>query len=214
MIISDRKDIEHCRQAQKSTESEIRAVIEINSSLQESVTDLKARSMRDNLVFTGIREHAWENTEQVLQDFLQRKYRLEYPLDFDRVHRMGKFNEFSELSRKIVAKFSFFKDKDHILSNAVRRLRGIGVFVNEQFPPEIEEKRKKLYPVMKQAKLDHKRTKLVCDKLFINGKEYIPQENAPVFRSEWNSESAPDQINRTPKDRNLKRARVSSTPDK
>ena len=38
--------------------------------LENSVTDLKARSMRDNLIFLGIPEGKLEGTEQALQDFL------------------------------------------------------------------------------------------------------------------------------------------------
>ena len=41
-----------------------------NESQRESVTNLKARSMRDNLIFSGIPEGKLEGTEQALQDFL------------------------------------------------------------------------------------------------------------------------------------------------
>lgn len=40
---------------------------EVNSNLQESIIDLKSRSMRDNLVFSGIHEERGENTEEILQ---------------------------------------------------------------------------------------------------------------------------------------------------
>lgn len=204
-INSCKKDAEQSKNFQKSTEFELQAVKEVNASLQESVTDLKARSMRDNLVFTGIREERWEDTEQVLLGFLQNKYKLDYRVDFERVHRMGKWSEFSVHPRKIVAKFTYFKDREYIRINAAKRLKGSGVYVNEQFPPEIEEKRKKLYPLLRQAKKENKRAKLVRDILYIDGKEHTPQESAPG--------SASSRINRTPNDRKPKRARSSSTPD-
>lgn len=118
---------------------------------------------------------------------------------------MGKWNEFSVHPRKIVAKFSYFKDREYIRINAAKRLKGSKVYANEQFPPEIEEKRRKLYPVQRQAKKDNKRVQLVRDVLYIDGKEYTPPESAPSPTPAWN--------NRTPSDRNPKRARVSSTPD-
>ena len=43
--------------------------------------------------------------------------------------------------------------------------------MNEQFAPEIEEKRK-LYPIMRQAKKNNKRTKLVREILYFDGEEY------------------------------------------
>lgn len=52
--------------------------------------------MRDNLVFTGIQEDDREDTEEVLQAFLKRKFKLDNEVQFERVHRVGKYNEFSE----------------------------------------------------------------------------------------------------------------------
>lgn len=118
---------------------------------------------------------------------------------------MGKWNEFSVHPIKIVAKFSYFKDREYIRINAAKRLKGSKVYANEQFPPEIEEKRRKLYPGQRQAKKDNKRVQLVRDVLYIDGKEYTPPESAPSPTPAWN--------NRTPSERNPKRARVSSTPD-
>lgn len=43
-----------------------------------SVINLKARSMRDNLLFTGIKEANREDTEEVLQAFIQRKFKPDY----------------------------------------------------------------------------------------------------------------------------------------
>ena len=81
---------------------------------------------------------------------------ISYHISFERVHRIGKANEFNERPRNIVAKFSYFKDREYIRINAARKLHGTRIWVNEHFPPEIENNRKKLYPVMRQAKKDRK----------------------------------------------------------
>ena len=107
------------------------------------------------------------------------------------------------IPKKIVAKVSYFKDREYIRLNASKRLKGSQIYVNEQFPPEIEEKRRKLYPILRQAKKDKKRAKLVRDTLYIEGKEYVPEESAPNNAPVWN----------TLRDRNPTRARASSTPD-
>ena len=44
--------------------------------------------------------------------------------------------------------------------------------IAEQFPPEIQTKRKELRPIMKNAKQDGKRASMVKDKLYIDGTLY------------------------------------------
>lgn len=223
-ITDCQKITQQCTQAQRTAEdkmtAELRTVREESERLQSSVTDLKARSMRENLVFAGIPEDNREDTEAVLQEFLQRKYKLDYEIPFERVHRMGKWNEFNEHPRKIIAKFTYFKDREFIRTRAAQKLRGSRVWVNEQFPPEIEEKRKKLYPIMRQAKKDNKRTKLVRDTLYIDGEEYIPTSESangrdPPARSKPSSASSNRSNPQTKRDRQpQKRQRQQSTPDR
>ena len=82
------------KKKQKSTEFDLKTVKETTAKLYESVVELKMRSMRDNLIFTEILEQILEDTDQVLQNFLQNKYKLDYRIDCERVHRIGKWNEF------------------------------------------------------------------------------------------------------------------------
>lgn len=199
---------------------ELREVKEVNESIKESLTDLKARSMRDNLIFTGIPEERWEDTEALLQDFLQKRYKLEYEIPFERVHRMGKWSEFKEQPRNIIAKFSYFKDREFIRKNAARKLKGSRVWVNEQFPPEIEEKRKRLYPVLRQAKKDHKRASLIRDTLYIEGEKYDPSSgSAPRFCPDravphYSTPAQSQQSGTAKHHQPLKRQRQGSTPDR
>ncbi|XP_025761635.1 uncharacterized protein LOC112846383 [Oreochromis niloticus] len=64
-----------------------------NKKIKETVIDLQARSMRDNLVFSGIPEAAGEDVETTVKNFI--KTHLKLPEDmvknivFDRVHRLG-----------------------------------------------------------------------------------------------------------------------------
>lgn len=53
--------------------------------------------------------------------------------------------------------------------------------VKEQFPPEIEEKRKLLYAEAKQARQNsNNKVRLVRDKLYVNGKQIMPEVNTAV----------------------------------
>jgi hypothetical protein len=104
------------------------------TEMQKSIVDLKSRSMRDNLVFCGIHEER-EDCEKILQEFLRNKLKISQDISFERVHRTGKPDEFSVKPRNIVAKFSFFKDRELVRQRAPRKLKGSNIWINEQPPP-------------------------------------------------------------------------------
>lgn len=134
------------------------------------------------MVFTGIQEDDREDTEYILQAFLHRKFKLDYEVQYERVHRVGKYKKFSEHSRNIVAKF-ISKTVNLFAPTPQTNLRETRFCVNIQFPPKIEQKRKKLYPVMGQAKKEKKRTKPVRNFLYIYGEMYTPPpEPTPKLR--------------------------------
>jgi hypothetical protein len=90
------------------------------------------------------------------------------------------------------------------------------VLVKEQFPPEIEEKRKQLYPVLKQAKKDKKRANLIRDTLYNEGEKYSPQRgSAPKTRPNCDTpnKAYPEQTQQsgTAKSQPQKRPRQGST---
>ncbi len=60
-------------------------------------------------------------------------------------------------------------DKEKILQH-VRKLEGTNYGLLEQFPEEIQERRKKLVPEMKKAKASEKKAKLTGDRLVIDGR--------------------------------------------
>ena len=58
-------------------------------------------------------------------------------------------------------------------------LKGSPFGIHQQFPATIEDRRKKMYPVMKRYKDASDRTKLVHDRLYINGRLYEVQPQEP-----------------------------------
>lgn len=213
-IAENRKNIDKCAQLQKTTDPNVRKELfemrEVNSNLQESIIDLKSRSMRDNLVFSGIHEERGENTEEILQEFIKRKFRIDYDVSFERVHRMGKWSEHNLYPRNIVAKFTYFKERELIRTRAPQKLKGSNVWVNEQFPPEIEERRKKLYPIMRLAKRDGKRVRLVKDLLYVNGELYDPEKDVSTQPERMPYSRVVNTGSRQPQ----KRPRHGTTPDR
>ena len=155
------------------------------SKCETEVTDLQCRSMRDNLLFFGIeepeqRDGIQEDTEQVLNEFLETEMQISYSIPFHRVHRikpLGK-HRYTDYPRPIVAKFERFKDREHVRTLAPQTLKGKPYSIREQFPKPIEEQRKLLYPEMKRAKLNKEnKVRLVKDKLYINDIQYVPKQN-------------------------------------
>ena len=70
---------ENVRKAQVEKESteRIQKLEADNAALMNSVIDLKARSMRDNLLFYNLQENRDENTTEVIQNLLGEKLGLE-----------------------------------------------------------------------------------------------------------------------------------------
>ena len=107
---------------------------------------------------------------------------------FDRVHRLGgPKREPENNSRPIVAKFERYIDRELIRKAGIDlNKRRNGYSIRERFPPEIEERRKPLYPVMRRyLENDQNKVSLVRDKLYINGQLYDPsniQQNRQIGR--------------------------------
>lgn len=138
--------------------------------------------MKNNLVFTGLGgEFSDEDTESKLRDFIFHELGIDNHIEFGNVHRFGK--TVTEKHRPIVARFLYYNDLVNVRDSAFR-LKGKPYGINEQDPAEIEQKRKKLYPVAKQYKQTGHNTKLVRDKLYINGKLFVDDRDEHVNRQQ------------------------------
>jgi hypothetical protein len=98
--------------------------------------------MRENLVLIGIQEKEGEAPESEVTT-LQIPLEAIDKIQLERVHRFGQRDQMYE--RPIVAKFAPFKDKIMVKSLG-KRLAGTQIVMNDQFPNEIAERRKVLYP--------------------------------------------------------------------
>ena len=146
---------------------------------KERAIKLESHSRWNNLIFYNIpevRKESSATTETLLYTFLEQNLDMAEEetneITTERVHRLGKIREGNN-PRPIIAKVSFHKDKVRILSSA-RTLAGTNYGISQDFPREIVEIRKGLVKVMKEAKKNGQDTKLVYDKLYINGKRYRP----------------------------------------
>ncbi|XP_071138847.1 synaptonemal complex protein 1-like [Mytilus edulis] len=136
-------------------------------TLQNTVLDLQCRSMKNNLIFKNLEEQHTEDVEQNLRTFIYEQLGIEHDIEFGNVHRFGKRSRNNP--RPIVARFLYHNDLKMVLDNA-RWLKKTPYSIHQQFPSEIEDRRRKLYPIQKEAKYSGKHTVLVRDKLFIDDK--------------------------------------------
>lgn len=144
--------------------------------LKNTVLDLKCRSMKNNLVFTGLGgETNTEDTEGKLRDFIYHELEIEKDLEFDNVHRFGRFVRGKD--RPVVARFLYHGDRLLVLKSAYK-LQGKPFGIHEQFPKEVEDKRRQLYPIQRRCRQAGQRTKLVRDKLYVDGKLYEFEEGS------------------------------------
>lgn len=145
-------------------------------SLRDDVAYLKSQSMRNNLIFTGVTEtgsnETYEQTEAKLRQHLVDAMKIQKEvadnIRFERVHRSPSEPQAGK-TRSIVAKFTYFKDRE-LVRKQWKTLSGTRFNVFEQFPPEVVAKRKKLVPKMKEARRQGKKSWIVYDTLFVDGK--------------------------------------------
>ena len=150
---------------------------ETNERLQK----LESYTMRENLVFSGIPEQEGE-TEDAIRKSICDVFRTKMNItnaDQIRISRCHRLNRTipsnktgdSVRPRDIIVRFQYYPDRMSVLHSG-KMLKGSGIYVNEHFPREIEQKRRILLPIIKYAKQQKKKAILIQDKLIIDGKPY------------------------------------------
>lgn len=190
-IISDKANADNQIETLCHNMSQLQADHEVlkekQSSTESKVIDIQCRSMCENLIFTGIAEQRvsndtgeeYENCEQTLQQFLRDEMTVDRDIAFDRVHRLGNYRGSEDYPRPLIAKFERYKDKEYIKMLAPRTLKDTQYGVREQYPKEIEDRRKLLYGEMKKAKRNkNNKVRLIRDRLYINNVEFIPNTDS------------------------------------
>ncbi|XP_060081081.1 uncharacterized protein LOC132560432 [Ylistrum balloti] len=147
---------------------------------REKIIELQTRSMKDNLLIGGIPEtnEATDDPEALLKNFIKTELGVENDINFQLVHRIRRRSDGKP--RSMIAKFTSRKDRDMVLNAAPVKLVGKPQFtVNEQYPPEVNERRRILYPVFKEARRRGQTARMKVDKLYIDGYLYNPPTHDP-----------------------------------
>lgn len=87
-------------------------------------------------------------------------------IKIERAYCVSKYNPTGS-PRSIVAKLLRFKDKEEIFK-CTKKLQGTSIFINEDFPEYIRQKRKELLPQLKAERQKGNIAYLKYDKLVIH----------------------------------------------
>ena len=133
--------------------------------LEHKNVDLEDQGQRNNLVFYGIKEpqnkKEHEDCEKILLDILMEHNLV--PCDthtdmnththnlFDRVHRLGRHNEDQTKPRPMIARFTFYKDKEDVFKQGFK-LKNTQVNMSEDFSKATLNVRSQLVMKAKLAK--------------------------------------------------------------
>ena len=107
------------------------------------------------------------------ENILESAYEKAGKIVINRIHRYGIANNRGQRNRPIIVNFQCYLDRDFIMSN--KKSMPEGIYVNEDFPYEIKQRRMALLPILKEALKIPKyrgKIKLRYDKLIVYGKEY------------------------------------------
>ena len=140
--------------------TKVRAMEGNQNVITKKLQDMERKSLQNNLIFKGIQEEEWEKESTSKQKIYKElskimtgtteslKMKAAKKLYIRCCKRLGRYNK--DRSRPLSVKFASKEDVEFILTNKTN-LR-TGVYVDREYPIEIEKKRKLLRPILTAAK--------------------------------------------------------------
>ena len=127
--------------------------------------DQEARCRRNNLVFRGLADIHSEDCKMIIAAFLQDELKLDISVqDIARAHRLGSLARararYAVTRRPIIVNFKDYSSTEIIMESA-KLLRGTMFRVEKDFPAEISEARRRLWPTFKSEKEKHPTARVI-----------------------------------------------------
>ncbi|XP_065662726.1 uncharacterized protein LOC136085353 [Hydra vulgaris] len=141
--------------------------IEIGN-LKNKFNYLEKRSRQNNLRIDGLTElptETWNDRANELKNIFINKLGISEEIIVERAYRIGKIKE-DKSPRTMIVKLLDFQNKNKILTSA-KKLKGTGIFINEDFSNETMEIRKKLWEEVKRLRKEGKYAIIKYDKIFV-----------------------------------------------
>lgn len=159
-----------------------------NEKLHNKLVALETQSRRDNLKLCGINEKPQgpgfgrfnkqnqesedECKERVYKVLINMGVENARSIEFVRCHRLGlKPKGPNAKPRKIIFKLKDYDDRKRIWDKK-DTLDGSGIFLEADFPEEVEQRRRILKPIAKAARAEGKEAGVSVDRLIIDDRRY------------------------------------------
>ena len=124
-----------------------------------------------------MKEKLKENCNEVVQELFTKLG--VGPFDLQRCHRIGRYDEKQKKPRRMIIRFTNYPHKQNVMEKR-GMLKGTNIYINDDYPIELERKRGILRPVLKYVKQADQRATLVQDKLRFKGKLYTTDTVAQI----------------------------------
>ena len=149
-----------------------------NQKLKDDLRRLETFQRKNNVRFYGIPEHSGEDLDKMMVTVLNKTLGGDASLNlhtFERIHRLGPFVKGK--TRPVIARFANYKDKVSVLKARMPLSRVDKISVSDDVPLEVEQNRRKMYPVFAAiksnlSKEEAARLFLREDKLVFRGVSY------------------------------------------
>nr|XP_054931791.1 uncharacterized protein LOC129387103 [Dermacentor andersoni] len=139
----------------------------------ERLVDYENRSRRNNLLIFGVPEARTEtetDLRKVVVDNIVRSLLGVETKSIERIHRIGKQSE--GRVRPVIMKFMDYREKEKVMRNC-KKLKGTSFSINNDYSKETVDLRKKLWESSAPDRAKGARVSLVYDKLKINGRMFV-----------------------------------------
>ena len=157
------QEIETLQAGFAKTSASVEENIENIESLDEDIETLKRRNIkleaytrRENIRIFNVKEEVEENTEEVVRNLFVTKLKIPpekvKDIRFEQVHRIPRKTGNQKppnRPRPVIARFSYYQDKEFIRP-FYKHLNGTNIGFSDDFPKEVEDIHKALYPVLNQ----------------------------------------------------------------
>lgn len=198
------KSLEYSQAEVRDLQSDLRVLRKSDSEKSVMIDDLKLRlgelakrlnyqedySRRNNLRITGITEQpggeTWEQTAESVTKLLEDKLQLP-AVNLERAHRVGQ--SVASRPRTVVARFEKFGDREAVIRNA-RKLKGTGIYINEDLCPASQEIKNNQLPLLKQARQEGKIAYFKHTRLIIKHRTEQPTTSSPPAMSVSDTDGA------------------------
>lgn len=164
--------------------TEMKQIKDENKKLKKKVEEQESRIGRleravrsKNIVIKGIEEEESENENSIKEKVNRIIHKIginvETERDIDEIRRIGRKE--TGKKRPTLVKLMRESTRSEILRNA-RHLKGTTIWIDEDFPKNVQEKRMTLIPRLKEARDRGHRAVLKYDKLIVDGEIVVDSD--------------------------------------